>query len=71
MPRALRARGAARARHMAWHTVSEAQTLTGKSRRTLYRDSYIIENGERIDLNDSHRRRFRYMELASFPQQEA
>lgn len=23
---------------MAWHTINEAQTLTGKSRRTLYRD---------------------------------
>ncbi|HBO4240121.1 TPA: entry exclusion protein 1, partial [Pseudomonas aeruginosa] len=23
---------------MAWHTIQEAQKLTGKSRRTLYRD---------------------------------
>ncbi len=23
---------------MAWHTIQEAQNLTGKSRRTLYRD---------------------------------
>lgn len=45
---------------MAWHTVSEAQKLTGKSRRTLYRDmaagrlSWAPEgdNGRRLETSE-------------------
>lgn len=46
--------GISRGWHMAWHTLQEAQELTGKSRRTLYRDmakglvSWVVtENGHR------------------------
>jgi predicted DNA-binding transcriptional regulator YafY len=45
---------------MAWHTVQEAQELTGKSRRTLYRDmasgrlSWAPDgdNGRRMDTSE-------------------
>lgn len=45
---------------MAWHTVQEAQQLTGKSRRTLYRDmaagrlSWAPEgdNGRRLETSE-------------------
>lgn len=45
---------------MAWHTVQEAQKLTGKSRRTLYRDmaagrlSWVPEgdNGRRLETSE-------------------
>lgn len=45
---------------MAWHTIQEAQKLTGKSRRTLYRDmatgriSWVPEgeNGRRLETSE-------------------
>lgn len=45
---------------MVWHTVQEAQNLTGKSRRTLYRDmakgrlSWVsdADNGRRLETSE-------------------
>lgn len=61
---------------MAWHTVQEAQQLTGKSRRTLYRDmaagrlSWAPEgdNGRRLETSELIRV---YGELKPLAQPEA
>lgn len=45
---------------MAWHTIEQAQQLTGKSRRTLYRDmavgrlSWVVEgdNARRLETSE-------------------
>lgn len=61
---------------MAWHTVQEAQKLTGKSRRTLYRDmavgrlSWVPEgdNGRRLETSELIRA---YGELKPLAQPES
>lgn len=61
---------------MAWHTVKEAQELTGKSRRTLYRDmaagrlSWVPEgeSGRRLETSELIRA---YGELKAVAQPEA
>ncbi|MNJ26935.1 hypothetical protein D3C77_214270 [compost metagenome] len=61
---------------MAWHTVQEAQKLTGKSRRTLYRDmaagrlSWVPEgdNSRRLETSELIRA---YGELKPMAQPEA
>ena len=61
---------------MAWHTVQEAQKLTGKSRRTLYRDmaagrlSWVPEgdSGRRLETSELIRA---YCELKPLAQPEA
>lgn len=60
---------------MAWHTIQEAQTLTGKSRRTLYRDMAAGrlswtpegESGRRLETSELIRV---YGELRPMAQQE-
>lgn len=61
---------------MAWHTIQEAQKLTGKSRRTLYRDmaagrlSWVPEgdSGRRLETSELIRA---YGELNPLAQPEA
>lgn len=61
---------------MAWHTIQEAQKLTGKSRRTLYRDmaagrlSWVLEgdSGRRLETAELIRV---YGELLPLAQPEA
>lgn len=61
---------------MAWHTIQEAQKLTGKSRRTLYRDmaagrlSWVLEgdSGRRLETAELIRA---YGELLPLAQPEA
>lgn len=61
---------------MAWHTIQEAQTLTGKSRRTLYRDMAAGrlswapegESGRRLETSELIRV---YGELRPMAQQDA
>ncbi|MGP5895220.1 MobC family replication-relaxation protein [Pseudomonas aeruginosa] len=44
--------------------------MAERLQRVMEGVGYIIENGERIELNDTHRRRFRFLELAAFPESE-
>lgn len=61
---------------MAWHTIQEAQKLTGKSRRTLYRDMAVGrlswtpegESGRRLETSELIRV---YGELKPMAQQGA
>ena len=61
---------------MAWHTVQEAQQLTGKSRRTLYRDMAVgrlswaseADGGRRLETSELIRV---YGELKPLAQPEA
>lgn len=45
--------------------------MPARLRRVVESVPYILENGERKELSESHRRRFRFVELANFPEQEA
>lgn len=44
--------------------------MAERLRRFVEAVPYILENGERKELNESHRRRFRFLELAQFPEKE-
>jgi len=44
--------------------------MADRLQRVVEGVAWIVENGERIELNESHRRRFRFLELSSFPEIE-
>lgn len=44
--------------------------MADRLRRTMDGVEYILINSERRELNDTHRRRFRFVELPDFPEQE-
>lgn len=44
--------------------------MASRLRRVVEAVPYILESGERKELNDSHRRRFKFLELSSFPEKE-
>lgn len=44
--------------------------MAARLRRVVESVPYILENGERKELSEWHHRRLRFMELATFPEQE-
>lgn len=44
--------------------------MAERLRRVVESVEWVVENGERIELKDSHRKRFRFLELGQFPEQE-
>lgn len=44
--------------------------MADRLRRVVEAVPYILENGERLELSESHRRRFRFLELAQFPERQ-
>lgn len=61
---------AIRAQHWLAVIYLTPEGMADRLRRVVEAVPYILENGERKELNDSHRRRFRFLELGQFPEKE-
>lgn len=62
---------AIRAQHWLAVIYLTPEGMADRLRRVVEAVPYILENGERKELNESHRRRFRFLELAQFPEKES
>ncbi len=61
---------AIRAQHWLGVIYLTPEGMADRLRRFVEAVPYILENGERKELNESHRRRFRFLELSQFPERQ-